>query len=266
MSNKWRVALIQMDVALGNPEENRRKARKMTENLRESGKKIDVVLLPELWDTAYDLERLDEIADEQGAKAQAFLKEIAQSLHSNVWGGSIAERKKDGVYNTSYLFDRQGKLVGTYSKAHLFKLMNEHQFLQSGDQPGLYEMENQQVGGVICYDIRFPEWIRQHALKGAKVLFVCAQWPNPRLAHWRSLLIARAIENQMYVVACNRVGTDAASSFFGHSMVIDPWGEVIAEAGEEETILTAEIDLDIVDQVRTKIPVFTDRRPDIYSW
>ncbi|MCR8997515.1 carbon-nitrogen family hydrolase [Brevibacillus halotolerans] len=265
MSNKWRIALIQMDVVLGNPEANREKVKKMTENLRESGKGIDALLLPELWDTAYDLERLDEIADEQGKNAQMFLKELARSLHSYVYGGSIAEHKENGVYNTSYVFDKQGNLVGSYSKAHLFKLMNEHQFLQSGDQLGLYQMDDQKVGAVICYDIRFPEWIRLHAVKGAKVLFVCAQWPNPRLAHWRALLIARAIENQMYVVACNRVGSDSASSFFGHSMVIDPWGEVIAEAGEEEMILTAEIDLDIVDQVRSKIPVFTDRRPDIYN-
>lgn len=96
------------------------------------------------------------------------------------------------------------------------------------------------------------------------MLFVCAQWPHPRLNHWRQLLIARAIENQMYVVACNRVGVGGKSQFCGHSLVVDPWGEIVAEAGEEETILRAEIDLSLVDEVRQRIPVFADRRTALY--
>src|SRR5690606_653419 len=99
----------------------------------------------------------------------------------------------------------------------------------------------------------------------AKLLIVPAEWPHPRLHHWRTLLTARAIENQMYVIACNRVGKSGDTSFFGHSMVIDPWGEIIAEAGEEETILTTEIDLGLVDEVRGRIPVFEDRRPSFYT-
>jgi len=117
---------------------------------------------------------------------------------------------------------------------------------------------------MICYDIRFPELARKLALSGAKILFVPAEWPHPRLHHWRSLLIARAIENQMYVCGINRVGRDAANVFCGHSMIVDPWGEVIAEADETETIISAAVDLARPDEVRSRIPVFRDRRPELY--
>jgi predicted amidohydrolase len=101
-------------------------------------------------------------------------------------------------------------------------------------------------------------------LDGAEVLFVVAQWPNPRMDHWRTLLRARAIENQVYVVACNRVGESEGTSFFGHSMVIDPWGEVLAEAEDQEQILVADIDKATVESIRKKIPIFDDRRPTLY--
>jgi omega-amidase len=261
---KWNVALLQMDIAFGQPEANRDTVRKLVGQLAAGGEKPDVVMLPELWDTGYDLPRLDEIADEQGAQAKALFKELARQLQCCVIGGSIAERIDGQVFNTTYVYDRSGELVGRYSKAHLFRLMDEEKYLAAGEKPGLYRLDGQPTGSVICYDIRFPEWIRTYALAGTKVLFVPAQWPNPRLNHWRQLLIARAIENQMYVVACNRVGVGGNTSFFGHSLVIDPWGEVIAEADERQQVLRAEIDLSLVDEVRGRIPVFDDRRPQLY--
>jgi predicted amidohydrolase len=96
------------------------------------------------------------------------------------------------------------------------------------------------------------------------MLFLPAQWPNPRLNHWRTLIAARAIENQMFVIACNRVGSEGKSSFFGHSMIVDPWGDIVLEGGEEEGVLRASIDLEAVDRARRKIRVFEDRRPDLY--
>src|SRR5205807_8965526 len=105
-----------------------------------------------------------------------------------------------------------------------------------------------------------PELFRSYALAGARLILLAAEWPNPRRAHWETLLRARAIENQMYVVACNRVGTSQGTSFFGRSCIIDPWGETVLEGGDQETLLTTEIDLDKVDDVRATIPVFKDRR------
>ncbi|MFY0543494.1 carbon-nitrogen family hydrolase [Brevibacillus sp. H7] len=261
---KWNVALIQMDVAFGRPDENRDTVRRYVDQLAASEQKTDVVILPELWDTGYDLERLGEIADDNGERAKALLSEAAKRLNSYVVGGSVAERVGDEVYNTTFVFDRAGNEIGRYSKVHLFRLMEEEKYLAEGEQPGFYELDGQKTGSVICYDIRFPEWIRTYALNGTKVLFVSAQWPHPRLNHWRQLLIARAIENQMFVVACNRVGDGGKSTFCGHSVVVNPWGEIVAEGMQQEELVQAEIDLSLVDEVRGRIPVFADRRTGLY--
>jgi predicted amidohydrolase len=121
------------------------------------------------------------------------------------------------------------------------------------------------VGLAICYDLRFPELFRAYALAGTHTVIIPAEWPNPRMAHWQTLLRARAIENQMFIIACNRVGQSGNTTFFGRSCIIDPWGETIVEAGEQAILLTADIDIDVVDTVRKKIPVFADRRPDLYE-
>lgn len=265
MIQQWNLALLQCDIAYGNPEQNRANFLKAVEKLEQSDQKPDVLMMPELWDTGYDLKRLDEIADHGGEKAQEVLSLAARRLGCYVIGGSVAERIGDVVYNTTFVFNRNGERIGRYAKAHLFRLMNEDKYLAAGNETGLYDFDGQTVGSVICYDIRFPEWLRTYALKGTKVLFVCAQWPHPRLQHWRQLLIARAIENQMYIVACNRVGNDPRNTFCGHSMVIDPWGEILAEGLQQEEIITATIDLSVVDEVRGKIPVFADRRTSLYE-
>jgi len=265
VGKEWNIALLQFDLAFGQPEQNRQKVRELAQEIAQAEEKTDVLVLPELWDTAYDLKRLDEIADDNGEQAKKLLSEVAKQLHSNVIGGSIAEKIGDQVYNTTYVFNREGEMVARYSKVHLFKLMDEDKYLAAGDEPGLYTLDDQPAGSVICYDIRFPEWLRSYALKGTKALFVCAQWPHPRLQHWRQLLIARAIENQMYVVACNRVGEGGKTTFCGHSIVIDPWGEIVAEALQQEEILRAKIDLELVDEVRGRIPVFADRRSSLYD-
>ncbi|WP_324253969.1 nitrilase-related carbon-nitrogen hydrolase [Paenibacillus sp. 1001270B_150601_E10] len=147
--------------------------------------------------------------------------------------------------------------------------MDEHLHLTEGESVNRFELDGIPCGSIICYDLRFPELTRTLALSGAQVLFVPAQWPNPRLYHWKTLLAARAIENQMAVVACNRMGSSIGdhgevTSFFGHSMIIDPWGEVTASAADEEIILTGKINLEQIPDVRSRIPVFKDRKPHIY--
>ncbi len=251
-----------MDINFGNPSENFQSAENLIETAMKE--KPDVIVLPELWTTGYELTRLDEIADEGAAVSIRFLSQTAKKYHVNFVGGSVANKGKDGVKNTLLIINREGQLVHEYSKLHLFKLMDEHLYLEAGNEKGLFVLENRTFAGVICYDIRFPEWIRSHTVNGAEVLFVVAEWPAPRLAHWRALLIARAIENQCFVIACNRAGKDPNNQFAGHSLVIDPWGEVVAEAGEEEEILKAEIELDLVEKVRKQIPIFEDRKPEFY--
>ncbi|MEK3881396.1 carbon-nitrogen family hydrolase [Paenibacillus sp. PL2-23] len=264
MTKKLRLALLQMPIEAGNPQENKKKLASMLAEAMAGGEKPDVILFPELWNTGYALTEIENLADRKAEESLAFLSQFAKEHGVYVIGGSIAEGREDGVYNTMLAFDREGTLAGQYSKIHLFRLMDEEKYLQAGQEPGRLSIEGEQAGMMICYDIRFPELARTLALEGIKLLFVPAEWPNPRLHHWRTLLTARAIENQMYVVACNRMGASGETSFFGHSMVIDPWGEIVAEAGEEETILRAEIDLALVDEVRSRIPVFEDRRPALY--
>lgn len=263
-TSKLRISLLQMDIAIGEPERNFAKLESMLEEAVSTADKPDVIVFPEMWNTGYALDRIHELADVQGERTREYLSLFSRKHQVNIIGGSIAEKKEDAILNTIYAFDRTGNVAADYSKIHLFRLMDEEKYLTAGERLGRFELDGIQSGMMICYDIRFPELSRKLALDGAKVLFVPAEWPHPRLHHWRTLLMARAIENQMYVVSCNRVGTSGTASFFGHSMVIDPWGEAIAEGGEEETILTATVDLDNVDKVRRTIPIFEDRRPHLY--
>jgi omega-amidase len=251
-----------MDIAFGSPNKNYQNAEKLIDEAMTE--KPDIIVLPELWTTGYDLTRLEQIADKDAGNTIRFLRNAAIKYQVHFVGGSVANQGEKGVKNTLLIINKKGELVHSYSKLHLFKLMDEHLYLEAGDQEGLFELEGLTFSGVICYDIRFPEWIRTHTAKGAEALFVVAEWPAARLAHWRALLIARAIENQCFVIACNRSGSDPNNEFAGHSMIINPWGEVIAEAGANEEIVSAEIELDLVKDIRKQIPIFKDRRPDLY--
>lgn len=259
---KLKITCLQMDIAFGNPSENYQNAERLIEEAMKE--RPDIIVFPELWTTGYDLTRLDTIADKGAVNTIDFLKKAAKKYQVHFVGGSVANQGEQGVKNTLLIINNKGQLVHSYSKLHLFKLMDEHLYLEAGEEKGLFELDNRLFGGVICYDIRFPEWIRSHTSKGAEALFVVAEWPAPRLSHWRSLLIARAIENQCFVIACNRSGHDPNNEFAGHSMIIDPWGDVIAEAGATEEILSAIIELDLVKNIRKQIPIFEDRRPDLY--
>ncbi|AEI42551.1 carbon-nitrogen family hydrolase [Paenibacillus mucilaginosus] len=264
-SKKWNLALLQMDIAIGEPDKNFAKLEALLEEAVAGDVKPDVIIFPEMWNTGYALERIRELADREGERTRALLSAFSRKHGVLIVGGSVADLREDGVYNTIYSYDREGEQAGAYSKIHLFRLMDEEKFLLSGSEVGRLELDGVPAGAMICYDIRFPELARRLALGGAQVLFVPAEWPKPRLHHWRTLLTARAIENQMFVVSCNRVGVSGTTEFFGHSMVIDPWGEVIAEGDESERIIRATIDLGLVPEVRSRIPIFEDRRPSLYQ-
>jgi omega-amidase len=257
------VALIQSDIVFGDPEAN---YAAFGEKMKEAvAQKADFIILPEMWTTAYDLKRIQEIGDLEGERTKEFLQTFARENNVTIVGGSIAQIKDGKVYNTTFAVSNKGEIVAEYSKIHLFRIMREDKYLTGGEELASFPYENTKVGITICYDIRFPELARSYALDGAGILVNSAEWPHPRLNHWRTLMQARAIENQMFVIACNRVGISGKTEFFGHSMVIDPWGEILVEGGEEEGILFADIDLNLIEEVRGKIPVFADRRPDLYE-
>ncbi|MBZ4653333.1 MAG: hydrolase [Peptococcaceae bacterium] len=257
-----RIALIQMDIAYGDPAANLAHARSVVEKAIKD--KPDVIILPEMWNTSYALKNVFELADDHGVPSAKAMQELAREHNVNIIAGSVADRREDKVYNTSYIFNRQGEEVTSYSKIHLFGLMQEGEYLVRGNTRALFTLEGISCGVIICYDLRFPELSRALALAGMKVLFVPAQWPHPRMHPWRTLLQARAIENQVFVAAVNRVGKEGKAEFFGHSMVVDPLGEIIVEGEEKEQILIADIDLTLVEKVRTRMTCFSDRIPEAY--
>lgn len=259
---RMKITLIQLNIVFGDPEKNYLRAENFIQKAMKENP--DVIMLPELWTTGYDLTRLSETADKEAERTKRFAGHLAKTNHVTIIAGSIARQSASQVTNTMLVINREGDSIKEYSKIHLFRLMNEDKFLKAGDGDGLFDLDGIPAAGFICYDIRFPEWIRKHVLAGARLLFIPAEWPKPRLDHWRTLLTCRAIENQAFVVACNRAGSDPDNVFAGHSMVISPWGEILAEAGEEETMLTADVDIASIDTVRSRIPVFEDRRPELY--
>lgn len=258
-----KVAALQLDVALGDRSANFVKVdRKIAEAMEG---KPDVIVLPELWDLGFFPKNALELGDIEGEQAQEFLQEQAEKHQVNIVGGSIVCRKGDQIFNTQYVYNRSGEKVSEYNKVHLFSPSGEHLAFEAGDKLAVYELDGIKVGSIICYDLRFGEWVRMNALAGAQVLFAPAAWPHPRLNHWRLLGQVRAIENQFFVVSVNHAGQAYALDFCGHSQMVDPWGEVISEAGDGEEILFGELDFSIIQDIRERINVFRDRRPELYK-
>lgn len=257
-----KISLAQMNVILGEPEANLDTVRLMAAEAARRGSQM--LVLPELWSTGYDLENAAEYATELHEGIFAEVREMATHHQLYILGSCLSLLGEGQYGNTAVLCNPQGENMAEYSKIHLFRLMQEEQYLTAGDHLTLVESEWGKLGLAICYDLRFPEMFRRYALDGAKLVFLPSEWPHPRLAHWQTLLRARAIENQLYMVACNRVGRSKETDFFGHSCIVDPWGQPLIEAGEAEMLVTCEIDLGRVDEVRRKIPIFEDRRPELY--
>lgn len=257
------ISLGQMNIKLARVEDNLETAERMIADA--ASRDSQLILLPELWSTGYDLAKAGDYADELGAGMFAQLARTARERSIAVFG-SILERRGEQFMNCAAYYDAAGGLAGLYRKIHLFRLFDEHKWLGEGEAPATLDMPWGRAGLSVCYDLRFPELFRRYAVDaGAKLILICAEWPHVRIEHWRTLLIARAIENQCFVAAANSCGATGGTVFAGHSMIVDPWGNVIVEAGEDECLLTAQIDFDEVERVRRAIPVFKDRRPDAYG-
>lgn len=250
-----------MDIVKGDREANQASVRR----LAVEAKKLcspDVIVLPELWSTGYALEQASELADELGDAA--FLGGLACELGASFVGGSVLAADGGKFFNRAQVIDRAGHYAASYDKVHLFRLMDEDRFLASGSRLSLFDAGGLRCASVICYDIRFCELLRRLAVEGAECLFVSAEWPSPRIGHWSTLLRARAIENQMFLAACNRCGITEGTEFAGHSALFAPDGRILAEAGTSEEIIWADFDPEQVRQARKLIPVFEDRVPELY--
>ncbi len=258
---KVSISLAQLHIELGQPDANLEQAIGFIKQA--SAKRSDLILFPELWSSGYDLKHASRYTPVNNSILEV-LTGLAISEKIAI-GGSLLEEVDGQFYNTFYLIDKNGQVLNKYRKIHLFRLMNEERWLIAGNQPQMANFSWGMAGMAICYDLRFPELFRQYALGNARLICLPSEWPSKRINHWKILLQARAIENQMFVAAVNCVGNTGNELFGGASAIVSPWGELLAEGdSQSEALLTAEVDLDEVERVRQMIPIFQDRRPDIY--
>ncbi|MEU1496802.1 carbon-nitrogen family hydrolase [Streptomyces sp. NPDC005732] len=254
-----RASLLQIDVKAAESVDSRR--RRVAALVREQAG-VDLVVLPELWTTgAFAYESFATEAETlDGATAEVMAKAASDA---GVWlhAGSVPERAPDGtLYNTSLVFSPSGDLAAAYRKIHRFGFdKGEAVLMGAGDELVTVRLPETTVGVATCYDLRFPELFRGLVDAGAETLVVPAGWPERRRGHWTLLARARAVENQAFVLACGTAGTHADVPQAGHSIVVDPWGEVLAEAGPDEEVLTVEFDPGRVAATRDQFPVLKDR-------
>ena len=260
-----KISCIQMDMRLGEVDYNFAHAEKLIRSTV-AAEGSDVVVLPETWNTGFfPKEDLEALCDRDGELVKARIGALAKEFAVNIVAGSVSNLRNGKVYNTAMVFNRQGECIASYDKTHLFTPMGEDNYYTPGDHLCRFSLDGVACGLIICYDVRFPELTRSLTVPGLDVLFMVSQWPNVRTFHLRSLTTARAIENQMFVVCCNSCGTAGETVYGGNSAIIDPWGETIALAGEKEQLLSAELDMSVIDKIRNSIHVFRDRRPELYQ-
>ena len=260
-----KICLAQINVELGKVQDN---TETMVNWIKRAGSEgHDLIVFPEMCDTGYDMNVILKTSSEWNGAVIESIKQAAATANINVIVG-ISERVEDGVYNSIAVLDRKGKLIGKYRKTHLITAEPtfEDKFLKAGDELGLVEIEGKQFGLMTCYEIRFPEIARTLALRGADVLIIPAAWPLVRLPHWEALILARAIENQVFVAATSRIGNDTGVPFSGSSTIISPYGNIMASASQiHEELISSCINFDFIDEVRSQIKVHKDRRVDLYS-
>ena len=258
-----KVSCLQMNMKLGCPEENFAHAEQLICNAMKDN--ADVLVLPETWNTGFfPKENLAELSCKDGDEVKSRIGGLAKQYSVNIVAGSASNVRDRKVFNTAMVFDRDGECIAEYDKTHLFTPMEEDDYYACGDHLCRFTLDGVKCGIIICYDVRFPELIRKLALQGMDMLFVVSQWPKERIFHLRTLTAARAIENQMFVVYCNSCGTAGKTVYGGNSAIIEPFGKTIALAGETEEIISSICDMQILSDIRSSIPVFRDRRPELY--
>jgi omega-amidase len=232
-----------------------------------------LLLLPEMFATGFSM-AANEIAEPTAGPTQSFLATLAQKLNSTIIAGIVhqnSDAKNEKPTNRALVLAPTGELLTSYDKFHPFSFSGENTHYSPGTTLTTFQLPNAKRGDeftiapTICYDLRFPELYRRLTQRGATLITVIANWPTPRESHWLALLQARAIENQCYIAAVNRTGTDPSNTYAGRSQVIDPTGKVLADAGPSESLTSAEILLAPLLDYRQKFPAMTDLRPDLLA-
>ncbi len=252
------VIALQFDIAWENKPANFEKVRGLIAQAKPP--RDSLVVLPEMFATGFSM-NVDTIAELGEGPTQQFLANTAIAFGVFLIAGA-ARRGHDGrARNQALAFSPAGELIGTYTKMHPFTPGGETDHYTAGEQPTAFRWIDCQVSPFVCYDLRFPESFREVAATYQPELFtVIANWPEKRIHHWVRLLQARAIENQAYVVGVNRVGSDPFYAYPGRSLIIDPQGEIITDAGDREGVIRAELDLATLRKYREGLPFLADLR------
>ena len=266
-----KIAAIQM-TTVKDKMENIRRAGDFMEKIKPEHP--DFIILPEMFCCPYQTENFPVYAEKEGEACWQAMSDYARKYHVYLIAGSMPEVDEQGkVFNTSYIFDRDGKQIGKHRKAHLFDIQvkggqhfKESDTLTPGDRATVFETEFGKMGVMICYDIRFPEFARKMTLEGAKMIFVPAAFNmTTGPAHWELTFRARALDNQIYMIGCAPArDTQAGYISWGHSIVTDPWGRVVTQLDEKEGILIQKIDLCQEEEIRQQLPLLKHRRESLY--
>jgi omega-amidase len=219
-----------------------------------------LVALPEMFATGFSM-NVESISDSGTRETEMFLAATASKYDIYLLGGLVTSAPDGRGRNEAALFSPAGREMGRYCKMHPFTFGGESRHYAGGESLSVIELPHVAMSPFICYDLRFPEVFRAAVRQGAQLLVVIANWPTARASHWPTLLQARAIENQAYVVGVNRCGGDPELAYSGHSLIVDPRGEIIAAAGTEEGVVSAELDMESLLAYRREFPVLDDIRP-----
>lgn len=253
------VACVQLSASHRSKEAQTQHAVSLIENLDD----VDLVVLPELWPTGYfSFHRYAVEAETVSGPTVRAIAAVARRRRVHIVGGSVVERGSRGrLYNMSFLVSPKGKVLLTYRKLHLFGYRSrEAKLLAPGSEVRVARTALGCLAMTTCYDLRFPELYRLIVEQGAEIIIVVSAWPWARRDHWLLLTRARALENQVFLIACNAVGNDSGTKLAGSSLVVDPWGEILGVVKKQETILRVSLDMSRLRRIRKEFPVLRDRR------
>lgn len=262
-----KIALAQFSVERGHPEINLKQIAGFAAEARAAG--AGVLFLPEMCTTGFNWSKNRDLLGASGEIVDQVIR-LAKTHQLSICASFLEQTESGRPANTLYYIGTEGQILAKYRKIHLFTLFHEEAHVEPGDAMVTAETELGTVGCAICYDLRFPELFRTNTLAGAVVHVLPAAFPHPRLDHWRTLIRARAIENQAFVIATNQCGFEGHGDdvgdihYFGHSMVVDPWGTILLEAGEAPGLFFASINPGQAKEVRDHMTALQDRRPELY--
>lgn len=261
MNKKIKVSAIQFNVIAGQVDVNLKTVLTLLNGIE--GKGIQLAVLPEMFSCSFDNDHLDSHVQKSFDIIEAL--QLWSRRNSTAVAGTLPRMVDGRIYNAMVFIDTDGEIKGWYHKLHLFPLIGEDKVFTAGNRVVTLDTSIGRIGLMTCYDLRFPELCRAMCLEGARMIILSAQWPAVRIEHWKTLIRARAVENQLFLIGANRTGTEGELTFPGGSMIAGPDGAVLALADGEPCVVSSLLDMNDIDTIRKQIPCITDRRADIYG-